>query len=380
MYSIQACLKPRMIYQRNLIKELTLTAIGIFLVLLAILVSTQAINLLGRAADGRVAIDAVAALIGFWTLGMTPLLLVLTAYIGTLAVLTRYWRDSEMSVWLACGLSLKQWTRPVMQFAVPFAILIAVMQLAVLPWAELRSREFAEILKQKQELSLIEQGVFRSIGKNNGRVYFVETFNTENGIMKNLFLREQDEKGRESVVFAKEGTFSLQDNKRTLELKNGYRYNGAAGSTDWNAVSFEHLSLVISSAPKIINPIDHRRTIPTLKLFGSSNPQYQAELMWRLSLPISVLLLSLLAVPLSYFNPRTGHTYNILFAIGFFLIYQNGLTFLRNAVEDGKLNFWLGFLPMHIIMLGAAIILIRIRSMPAQPFFQALKTALGGGK
>ena len=63
-----------MIYQRNFIKELTLTAIGIFVVLLAILVSTQAINLLGRAADGRVAIDAVAALIGFWTLGMTPFL------------------------------------------------------------------------------------------------------------------------------------------------------------------------------------------------------------------------------------------------------------------------------------------------------------------
>ncbi|KPN72548.1 LPS export ABC transporter permease LptF [Neisseria sp. 83E34] len=368
-----------MIYQRNFIKELTFTAIGIFLVLLAILVSTQAINLLGRAADGRVAVDAVAALIGFWTLGMTPLLLVLTAYISTLTVLTRYWRDSEMSVWLACGLSLKQWVRPVMQFAVPFAILIAVMQLAVLPWAELRSREFAEILKQKQELSLVEQGVFRALGKSNGRIYFVERFDTESGIMKNLFLREYDDKGRESIVFAKEGTFSLKDNKRTLELSNGYRYNGSAGKADWNEVSFQHLSLVISATPKIINPIDHRRTIPTMKLFGSDNPQYQAELMWRLSLPISVLLLSMLAVPLSYFNPRTGHTYNILFAIGFFLIYQNGLTFLRNAVEDGKLNFWLGLLSMHLIILGSAIILLRIRSMPAQPFPQALKTALKGG-
>ena len=64
-----------MIYRQNFVKELTFTAIGIFVVILAVLVSTQAINLLGRAADGRVAVDAVAALIGFWTLGMTPLLL-----------------------------------------------------------------------------------------------------------------------------------------------------------------------------------------------------------------------------------------------------------------------------------------------------------------
>lgn len=368
-----------MIYQRHFIKELTLTAMGIFIVLLAILVSTQAINLLGRAADGRVAVDAVAALIGFWTLGMTPLLLVLTAYISVLTVLTRYWRDSEMSVWLSCGLALKQWIRPVMQFAVPFAILIAVMQLAVLPWAELRSREFAEILKQKQELSLVEQGVFRALGKSNGRVYFVEKFDADSGMMKNLFLRERDDKGRESIVFAKEGAFSLKDNKRTLELSNGYRYNGTAGKADWNEVSFQHLSLIISTTPKIINPIDHRRTIPTMKLFGSDNPQYRAELMWRLSLPVSVLLLCMLAVPLSYFNPRTGHTYNILFAIGFFLIYQNGLTFLRNAVEESKINFWLGLLPMHLMILAAAIILMRMRSMPAQPFAQALKAALKGG-
>ena len=152
------------------------TAVGIFVVLLAVLVSTQAINLLGRAADGRVAIDAVLALVGFWVIGMTPLLLVLTAFISTLTVLTRYWRDSEMSVWLSCGLALKQWIRPVMQFAVPFAVLVAVMQLWVIPWAELRSREYAEILKQKQELSLVEAGEFNSLGKRNGRVYFVETF------------------------------------------------------------------------------------------------------------------------------------------------------------------------------------------------------------
>lgn len=67
---------------------------------------------------------------------MTPLLLVLTAFISTLTVLTRYWRDNEMVIWLASGLSLKQWIRPVLQFAVPFAVLTAIIQLSVLPWAE----------------------------------------------------------------------------------------------------------------------------------------------------------------------------------------------------------------------------------------------------
>ncbi|WP_274584467.1 LPS export ABC transporter permease LptF [Neisseria leonii] len=368
-----------MIYQRHFIKELTLTAVGIFAVLLAVLVSTQAINLLGRAADGRVAADAVAALIGFWSLGMTPLLLVLTAYISVLAVLTRYWRDSEMAVWLAGGLSLRQWLRPILQFALPFALLIALMQVSVLPWAELRSREFAEILKQKQELSLVEQGVFRSLGKSGGRVYFVETFDVGSGLMRNLFLRERDEKGRENVVFAKEGRFSAGEGKRTLELTQGYRYSGVPGQADYNRVSFEHMSLLVSSSPKLVSPIDHRRTIPTADLIGSSQPQYRAELMWRLSLPVAALVLVVLALPLSYFNPRTGHTYNILSAIGVFLVYQNGLTVLRNAVEDGKIGFWAGFLPLHTAMLLLALWLIRLRSLPARPLRRAFRRPGKGG-
>ena len=369
-----------MIYQRNFIKELSFTAVGIFVVLLAVLVSTQAINLLGRAADGRVAIDAVLALVGFWVIGMTPLLLVLTAFISTLTVLTRYWRDSEMSVWLSCGLALKQWIRPVMQFAVPFAILIAVMQLWVMPWAELRSREYAEILKQKQELSLVEAGEFNNLGKRNGRVYFVETFDTESGIMKNLFLREQDKNGNDNIVFAKEGNFSLTENKRTLELRDGYRYSGTPGKADYNRVSFQHLSLIISTTPKLNTTERHRHAVPTLELISSDKPELQAELMWRISLPLTVLVLSLLAVPLSYSNIRSGNSYHVLLAVVFFLIYQNGLTLLRDAVEDGKIPFWLGLLPMHILMTACALLLLRIRSMPARPFWAALKAALPGSR
>ncbi|SSY70334.1 LPS export ABC transporter permease LptF [Alysiella crassa] len=369
-----------MIYQKQFLKETTFTAIAIFIVVLAILVFTQGINLLGRAADGRVAIDAVLALVGFWTLGMTPLLLVLTAYISTLTVLTRYWRDSEMSIWLASGLSLRQWVRPVLSFALPLAVLVAVMQLAVLPWAELRSREYAEILKQKQNLSLVEAGSFQPLGKKNGRMYFVEQFDkTDNGMMKNLFVREFDEKtGRDNVVFAQSGHFDLSNNRRTLVLQNGYRYSGIAGQGDFDKISFEKLDIIISTTPKLVNPIDHRRTIPTSQLWGSNNPKHVAELMWRISLPLTVLLLSVLAIPISYFNPRSGNSYHVLLAVGFFLIYQNGLTLLRDAVEDGKIGFWLGLLPMHILILGCTMILLKMRSMPAQPFWKGLKQALGG--
>lgn len=365
-----------MIYQKQFIKDTTLNAIAIFIVVLAILVFTQSINLLGWAADGRVAIDAVLTLVGFWTLGMTPLLLVLTAYISVLTVLTRYWRDSEMSIWLASGLSLTQWMKPVLSFAIPLATLVAIMQLAVLPWAELRSREYSELLKQKQSLSLIEAGLFQPLGKKNERVYFVEQFDTNNGEMHNLFIREQDQTGRDNVIFAQSGHFDLNNHLRTLILHNGHYYSGIAGQGDFDKVSFKSMSIVINTTPKISQQIDHRRTIATTELLGSSLPKHQAELMWRISLPITVLLLSILAIPLSYFNPRSGSSYHVLLAVGFFLFYQNGLTLMRDAVEKGQIGFWLGLLPMHLLILGCAWWWLSLRSLPAGSFWEHAKRTL----
>ncbi|UOP05685.1 LPS export ABC transporter permease LptF [Conchiformibius kuhniae] len=364
-----------MIYRKQFLKDTTITAAGIFCVLLAVLVFTQGINLLGRAADGRVAAEAVAALIGFWTLGMTPLLLVLTAYISILTVLTRYWRDSEMAVWLACGLGLRQWLRPISAFTLPLAVLAAVLQLAVLPQAERHSREYADILKHKQNLSLVESGVFRELGKKNGRVYFVEHFDAEAGKMQRLFLRESRPDGGDSVIFARSGHFDLRDNVRTLVLEQGYRYTGAAGRGDFEQISFDQLRLALNSPHKPAETA-HRRTLPTAELLRNPAPQYRAELMWRVSLPISLLLLGWLALPLSYVDTRSGQSYHVIIASLFFLVYQNGLTLLRDMVEDGKIPFLAGLLPMHLLMGGCVWLLLRMRSMPAMPFGRALRQAL----
>ena len=367
-----------MIFQRSLIRELTQVAMAVFTVLLAIVLTTQVLKLFGRAAAGQLASDAILAMVGFATLASFGVVLSLTLFISIMIVLTRLYRDSEMSVWLSCGLALKSWTQPVLRFAVPFALLVAAISLWLMPWAELRSREFAEILKQKQELSLIEPGVFREVGGQLPRVYFIESFDSDSGDARNLFIREKEDNGRDSVILAKSGQFTQEDGKRILALQNGHRYSGTPGQADYERAAFQSLSLIVSTGTKIVDASANRRTVPTSQLWHSSNPQHQAELMWRLSLPLSVLILSLLALPLSYYNPRSGHTYNILIAVGLFLIYQNGLTFLRDAVANGKLPMLVGLLPMHMLMLALFWLLLRLRSQPAQAFWPGIKAALGG--
>lgn len=359
-----------MVYKKSLIKELTYTAIGIFVVLLAILTSTQSINLLGRAAEGRVAVEAIVALIGFWTLGLFPLILILTVFISILTVLTRYWRDHEMSVWLSSGLSINDWVGPVLRFAFPFAILVAFMSTVVSPWATLRSKEYAEILKQREELSAIAPGVFKEVGKDKN-VYFIEKFSAETGAAENIFA-QGNSNGKSNTLFAKTGYLLNKDDQRILVLEKGRRYAGEPGQANFEEIYFDRFNLVISSTPKLIAPITDRQTIPTKTLFSSDKTLHKAELMWRLSMPISVLILAYLAIPLSYFNPRTGHTYNLIFALFIYLIYQNGITFLRNMVAEGNLPLAVGLPIMHILIFALAWFLIRYRSQPAGPFLPTL--------
>ena len=109
-----------MIFRRSLVREMTATAIGLFLVLLAILFTNLVLRLLARAAGGTVAPEGILALLGFNALFYFNILLSVTVFVTVLLTLTRWYRDSEMIVWFTSGQGLTAWLRPILWFAAPF--------------------------------------------------------------------------------------------------------------------------------------------------------------------------------------------------------------------------------------------------------------------
>ena len=84
-----------------------------FAILLAIIVLTQLIRLLGESVGGTLPVEAVLALLGFSALNYLPMLLSISLFLSVLLTLTRSYRDSEMVVWFSSGMSLTRWIRPV---------------------------------------------------------------------------------------------------------------------------------------------------------------------------------------------------------------------------------------------------------------------------
>ncbi|MDQ5902725.1 MAG: lipopolysaccharide export system permease protein, partial [Pseudomonadota bacterium] len=92
---------------------------------------------------------------------------------------------------------------------------------------------------------------------------------------------------------------------------------------------------------------------PTLNLLRSSNRRDQAELLWRVNVPISAIVLALLAIPLSFVNPRAGRSANLILALLVYMIYSNLLSMMQAWVAQGRVSVLLGLLVVHLLMIVA---------------------------
>src|SRR5882672_2588716 len=138
-YSSPSQTRSPVIFQRSLIREFSLIAIAVVGVLLAIILTRMLILMLGKAAVGDILPEAVLGLIAFGILTYLPVLLGIAVFIAVLLALTRSYQDSEMTVWFTSGLSIAAWVKPVLQFALPVAVICAFLSLVLSPRSEERS-------------------------------------------------------------------------------------------------------------------------------------------------------------------------------------------------------------------------------------------------
>jgi lipopolysaccharide export system permease protein len=127
-----------MIFRRSLVRELTATAIALFVVLLAILFTQSVIRILARAAGGAVAAEGVLALIGFNAMFYLNLLLSVALFLTVLLTLSRWYRDSELVVWFTSGQSLSACLKPSLLVAAPCLVAMVVLSRLVSRWGERR--------------------------------------------------------------------------------------------------------------------------------------------------------------------------------------------------------------------------------------------------
>jgi len=349
------------LFKRSVATEIVSHGGVVFSTLIVVWLSVLLIRLLGDAASGAIGADVVLGLAAFSSMTALPVILAVSLFIAVLTPVTRNYRESEMVVWFASGVSLLDWLRPVLRCAVPVTVVIAVLTLAVSPWAYRQAAEYRERFEQRSDLSKVAIGQFAE-SQRGARVFFAEEPSKPGDELGGVFVRVLEAQWV-SIVTASNARIEEQENgDRFLVLGQGHRYDlrphggegSAEASSEIRLIDFEHYGVRLESRqdgdPAAIARANAERASkarPTTQLFSDATNSARAQILWRLALPLAALNLALLAIPLGAVNPRLGRSGDLLIAGLIALLYMNLINLSRGWVSAGKLSFGVGVWLVH---------------------------------
>jgi lipopolysaccharide export system permease protein len=352
---------------RYIFREISLTWIAVTGVLLAILLANQLARVLSQAAANDFPREVVFALIGLTTTGNLSVIVPIGFFLAIMLALGRLYHESEMAAIQACGVGPAGLFRPIALLGVFIVALLAWLSFYAIPAASARAQAIRVEALRDAQFGLLEPGRFRTFG--GGSVVFYAERVDSNGILYNVnvFIEraaETPEGGTADGQVMPGSKFEIWTATRaeqrgagqaeqTFVLYDGERYEGVPGEGEFRRIQFSEggipvrLGEATSRAPKI----DMK---PTSQLLGSSDVADAAEFQWRLSTPISAIVLMLIAVPLARLRPRQGRFGKIGIAILVYFLYSQTLVAGRTWLEGGVVPPFAGLWWVHIIALVAA--------------------------
>ena len=152
------------------------------------------------------------------------------------------------------------------------------------------------------------------------------------------------------MAAAQGSQLTMPNGDRFLVLENGRRYEGNPGQADFRVMQFERYAVRVESR-EAQGIAETPKSLPLAQLVQDPTPPNLGELIWRLGIPVAALNLALLAIPLSFVNPRAGRTNNLIFALLAYMTYSNLISISQAWVAQGRLRFEVGSWMVHAAML-----------------------------
>lgn len=333
-----------------------LTFLGVSLVLMLIFISGQLVSLFGKAASGGLQVGAILKVLGLKSLGNMVFVLPLSFYIAILLAFSRLYKDNEMVVLAACGISHWRILRAVLLMAVIFSIGVGWLALHIAPWAESQSELLTKQHEQKGDIESLASGRFKELTRGEGVVY-VQEFDQDEVKMDKVFMQHRV-KERNSIVSARHGYQEVNEENgdRFLVLENGFRYEDTSKHDQTTIIYFKRHGIRLE--PKPLEKIDFRqKAVPTTVLWQRGRGEDHAELQWRISTILLCLILATLAVPLSKTSPRQGRYSKLALALLIYIIYTNLLNVSRAWLNKDQVSAWVGLWWVHVLVLVIALAL-----------------------
>ena len=306
-------------------------------------------------------------LVSFNMIRDVSLVLSLSLFIAVILTISQLYKNSEAVVMNSLGLSDKHFIVFIQPIVLLSFVMIFFLSIYAVPWANQQKNIMEEETKNASEFSFITEGEFE-VFKQGEIVFYasesksLDTVGEQN--MEEIFIYAIDGENP-VIVLASEAKKYVDSESNTtyLQLKDGVRYQGVTSKENVKILDFDQYNLEIISGElkksiAIYTKIEGKSTLDLIKDGGR---YANAELQWRLSQPITVLILSVIGVFLGKVPPRGGKGVNLLFGIIVFMLYYNGLLLAKSAIELGQMDPLIGLWGVHFLMVVLLLLLYQFR-------------------
>ncbi|MGB5607014.1 MAG: LPS export ABC transporter permease LptF [Gammaproteobacteria bacterium] len=346
------------VFDRYLLKEVIHGWLAVTVMLWLILVSHRLVRYLADAAEGDIPTVLIARLLGLQMVSYLVAVIPFALALGVVIGLGRLYRDNEMTVMAACGVGPGRIYKPLLALAIVVALALGWLALYISPLVQGLSNRLENDAQQQADLTVLGAGRFNEL--QGGRLtFYAERLSKDKKQMENLFIvwRGWEGTDRRSQTVTAKSAYRIQDavtGDDFMVLVDGYSYEGKPGAADYRIMQFAEYGIRID-LPAIQIRTRHE-TIPTAELVGSRDPFAIAELQWRFALPLSAIVLVVLAVPLCKSSPRQGRYGRTVFAVLLFVVYYNILATAKVWVEQGAVPpaiglWWVPVLPVLLALM-----------------------------
>lgn len=350
------------VINRYLLKEFSKSLLSVATVLMLIYLSNRVAALLARVAAGELAGDVVFTLLFLKSVTNLGLVIPPALFIAVLLTLGRMYRDNEITVLNACGVGYRLLYRALLLFVLPVVVALGGLSFVVGPWADATGERIKQEAEQRADVSGISAGRFKE--SDDGEVvFYTEALDRERNRYQEVFIQNR-RNGRLGVVVARSGQERTdpETGDRYLVLEEGRRFDGNPGDADYTVLDFQQYAVRIEERDPQADRDVRIDGWPTRQLLADGSSWAWAELNTRLAVPVSALLLALLALPLSYTSPRQGRYGKLFLAILVYVVYANILVMAETWLARGVLPLALGMWWVHAGVLALWLVLQARRS------------------
>ena len=334
-----------LIISRYLLRELSRPLAVILGILVALFASYTAAGFLANAVDGLLPPSLIAELIALKVLIALEVLIPASLYVSVLLSLARLHGDSEFAAMFAIRVTPATLIRAVLVISGGLAILVACLSLVVRPFAYQKLHALSDHAATLLDIDAMEAGSFY-VSQGGDRVIFLGHRAAPGATARDVFIRLRRPDGTQ-IVHARLADRMLQQalaGHTDVFLTDARIYKIDRGPDRPDEV-VEAQGLVIDPNDRADTPPGHSAVAASSAILArSASPEDVAELQWRLSTPLSTLLLGLLGIPLSRTRPRHHRNSRLgvamLVYFGYYLLCTSARTWVQHGVVGPLPGIW----------------------------------------